>query len=151
MALAVPIPFSKFVVLLGDGATPTEAFSAPCAFSNRALNRTKNLNEIVVPDCDDEDEPGWVDRDPISKSWGISGDGLLDQSSVEVWDAFFEQNDSKNVKVVVTGSTGSVLVTYTGKAHLMAWNETAARGEKVQFSVEMAGDGALTITPVPSP
>lgn len=147
MALAKTIKFSDFVVLLGDGATPTEAFAAPCAFNNRALNRNKNLNENVIPDCDDEDEPSWIERDIVSMSWGISGDGIIDEGSVADWDDFFEQGTSKNVKVILSKSTGAV--TYTGKAHLTTLNYAAGRGERLTFTVEMAGDGRLLSTDTP--
>lgn len=148
MALAVPFPFSKFVVLIGDGATPTEVFEAPCAFQSRSLNRTKNLNEIVIPDCDDEDAAAWIDRDVVSMSWSITGDGMLDELSRPVWDFLFIDTESRNVKVVVTRSTGGTF-TYAGKAHLTTWNESASRGEKVMFSVELQGDGPLTVTAPP--
>lgn len=141
MALAKTIRFSDFVVLLGDGAAP-EVFTAPCAFSNRALNRTKNLNEIVIPDCSDEDLPAWIQRDVVSMSWGVSGDGVLDDAWVAKWDDFFALGTSKNIKVVMYKSAGAT-TTFTGAAHLTTLNFSAARGERVTFTVELAGDGEL--------
>jgi Phage tail tube protein len=145
MALVKPIGFADFVLTLGDGATPTEVFAAPCAFSARALNLTKNLNEIVVPDCSDENKPGWIVRDPLSISWDITGEGLLDEGSIDTWDEWFLQTGSKSVKVTMTTTTGTIV--YTGKGHLQTWNRTAARGEELTYSVAIAGSGVLTRTP----
>jgi len=144
MALAVTIGFADFVLTVGDGDTP-EVFTAPCAFNSRALNLTKNLNEIVVPDCADEAKPGWIVRDPLSVSWDIAGEGLLDEGSINTWDSWFMQTDAKNVKLSIT-RTGDTLV-YSGKAHLQSFNRTANRGEELTYSVAISGSGALSRTP----
>jgi hypothetical protein len=142
MAAATTITFSKVRVLLGDGASP-EVFTAPCGFNARAFNRSKNVNEVVVPDCDDEDAPAWVGRDVISLTWNITGEGVLAQESVESWEEFFNSNSSRMVRVEFEfgGSVG--LIAYEGAAHLTTYNLGANRGERATINVELQGDGAL--------
>jgi hypothetical protein len=145
MALAITIGFADFVLEIGDGATPTEVFTAPCAFNSRALNFTKNLNEIVVPDCDDEEKPGWIVRDPLSISWEVSGEGLLDEGSIDTWDEWFLDTAARSVRVVITKTSGTLA--YGGKAHLQSFNRTATRGEELSYNVAIVGSGALQRTP----
>jgi hypothetical protein len=145
MAAVKPIGFEDFVLTLGDGATPTEVFTAPCAFAARALNFTKNLNEIIVPDCTDESKPGWIHRDPLSITWDITGEGMLDEGSIDTWDEWFLQTAFKNVKVTITKSTGTIV--YSGGAHLQSFNRTASVREFLMYNVAIAGTGALTRTP----
>jgi hypothetical protein len=143
MVAAAVISFSKFRVLLGDGASP-EVFSAPCGFNSRALNRAKNLNEVVIPDCDDEDEPAWVGREIVSLTWGVTGDGVLAEQSIEMWEDFFDSTVSRSVRVEIDLPTQATL-TKEGKAHLSTFNIVGNRGEKVTVNIELAGDGALVV------
>lgn len=141
MAQASVISFSKFRVLLGDGASP-ETFTAPCGFNSRALNRLKNLNEVVIPDCDDEDAAAWIGRDVASLSWGVTGEGVLAEESIEMWEDFFDSTASRNVRVEIELPTQAMLVK-EGRAHLSTFNVAANRGEKATVNVELAGDGEL--------
>ena len=146
MAQATVIGFSKFKVELGDGETP-EGFTAPCGFNARALNQSKNLSEIDIPDCDDEDAATWVGREVRSKTWNVSGEGVLPEESIEEWEAFWESSTSRSVKVTLDYPTTQVVK--TGKGHLETYNQTVNRGEKLSKNIVIQGDGALTtvITP----
>ena len=146
MAQATVIGFSKFKVELGDGAAP-EVFTAPCGFNARALNQSKNLSEIDIPDCDDEDAATWVGREVRSKTWNVSGEGVLPEESIEEWEAFWESSTSRSVKVTLEYPTTQVVK--TGKGHLETYNQTANRGEKVGKNIVIQGDGALTVVITP--
>lgn len=142
MAAATTIKFSKFRVLLGDGASP-ETFTAPCGFNSRSFNRSKTLNEISEPDCDDEDDPAWVGRDVVSLSWNVTGEGVLPEESVQMWEDFFNSSSSRNVRLelIYPGSVGTIA--YVGKAHLQTYGIGANRGEKVTKNIDLQGDGSL--------
>lgn len=146
MAQAVTLTFSKFRVLLGDGATP-EIFDAPCGFNARALNQSKNLTEVDIPDCDNEDAPTWVGRDVRSMTWSVTGEGVLAADSVQDWEAFWASNTSKSVKIEMEFPAPTGLITKTGKAHLATYNVGANRGERATINVEMQGDGELVVAP----
>lgn len=146
MAQAITIAYSKFRILLGDGASP-EVFTAPCGLNTRSLRRNKTTNEIDIPDCDDEDAPAWVGREVRSLDWSVTGEGVLAEQAVEAWEAFFDSTESRNVRIemvfpsTASGSPGTI--TKEGRAHLTSFEVTGNRGEKVTVSIELSGDGAL--------
>jgi len=148
MALALVVAFDGFVLTVGDGASP-EVFTAPCAFSSRALNLTKNLNEIILPDCDEEAKAGWIVRDPLSMSWDVTGEGILDEGSIDIWDEWFlESTSSRHIQITITTDTGDLV--YLGRAHLQTWNRTAEAHNFLRYNVAIAGSGPLTRTPAPA-
>lgn len=146
MALPQTMKFGKFRVLLGDGAEP-EVFSAPCGFTSKSFARSKSLNEINVPDCEDPDAPAWVARDVQSLSSSISGSGVLAKAALPVWDDAFDSANSINCKVEM--DWGDTVVSYTQAFHLSSFEVSADLGNKVQISVTMESDGAYTKTETP--
>lgn len=145
MAQATVIGYSKFRILLGDGASP-EVFAAPCGLNTRSLDRTKTLNEIDIPDCADEDAPAWVGREVRSLDWTVSGEGVLSAEAVDMWESFFASTLSRNVRIEeeFIGSVGTI--THNGRAHLSTFTLTGERGDKVRVNIELSGDGALVTT-----
>ena len=143
MAQPTTIKFGLMRVYLGDGGSP-EVFAAPCGFTEKSFTRSKSLNEVLIPDCDDPDAAVTVGRDVASITFAISGQGVLAGEAVATWDAFFASTTSKNIKVefVFGGAIGTK--TYTGKAHLESFEITAQVGNRVLANISMQGDGALT-------
>ena len=139
--------FGKFKVLLGNGASP-EVFASPCGFTQRAFNRSKELTDSVVPDCDDEDKPAWTGRDVRSLSASISGSGVLAKSALPLWEDAFEGIEPTSVKVVFVWKNDET-TTYTGKMHVSSLEISADLGDKVQISVSMESDGPLERTESP--
>lgn len=140
MAAATTISFNKLRVLLGDGASP-ETFSAPCGFSQRSLNRVKSLKEDLEVDCDDEDAPAWKARTVESLEWSVTGEGVLPQESVRLWEDFFNSSESRNVRIEMLYPSETIFL--MGKAHLANYTIGANRGEKVTKNIDLQGDGAL--------
>lgn len=146
MALPTTAKFGAFRVLLGNGAGP-EVFSAPCGFTQKAFARSKELSDIVVPDCDDPDAPAWVEREVRSLSSSISGSGVLAKEALPVWDEAFDSTDAVNCKVEMHWGTGAGnIITYTQKFHLSSFEISADLGDKVQVSVQMESTGAAVKT-----
>lgn len=146
MAQATAISFAALKVYLEDPANPG-VYVAPCGLNQRSFQRSKNLSEIDIPDCDNEDAPAEVGREVRSLSWSISGEGVLASESVATWDKMYADANSWNVKIeqVFPAPTGTI--TYTGKAHLESLGDGANRGEKCTRSVSLQSDGALTRSP----
>lgn len=146
MAQATTISFAKLKVYLEDPASPG-VYTAPCGLNQRSFSRSKNLTEVDVPDCDDEDKPAEVGREVRSLTWSVSGEGVLASESVATWDKMYADADSWNVKIeeVLPAPTGTI--TYTGKAHLESLEHGANRGEKCTISISLQSDGALTRSP----
>lgn len=146
MAQPTTLKFGKLKIEIGDGASP-EVFSAPCGFTQKAFNRTKTLNEVQVPDCDDPDAPVQVERDVASITWAITGQGVLAGEAVAMWDKFFDSTDSRNVKITEEFAAPIGNVVWIGKAHLESYDKAAQVGQRVTANVSLQGDGALTRTP----
>lgn len=150
MAQATVISYAMFRILIGDGNSP-ELFSAPCGFNTRALNRIKNVNEVDIPDCTDEDAPAAVGREVRSTDWNISAEGVLAAESVQVWEDAYDSISPVHVLIEQEfPNSPPGTIRKIGHAHLTAFNITGNRGEKVAVSIELQGDGAL-VPYVPTP
>ncbi|MCV9965456.1 phage tail protein [Pararhizobium sp. BT-229] len=141
MAQPVTMKFGKFRVKLGDGGSP-EDFGAPCGFTQRSFNRSKELNDVVIPDCDNEDAMAHTARDARSLSASISGSGVLAKSAYPAWKAAYESSESTNCKIEFDWDTE--VTTITQRFHLSSLEISADLGDRVQISVQMESDGAYT-------
>ena len=141
MAAPTTNSFANFRVLLGNGATP-EVYSAPCGFTSRSFSLTKDLSDVLLPDCADEDAIAWIARDAVSRSGSISGDGLLASESVETWLDAFDASTPTSVKIEMEFT--SKTVTWTGDFHIDSFEVSGTKGERTTANVSMQSDGALT-------
>lgn len=146
MAVPSTIKFGKMKVELGDGGSP-EVFIAPCGFTSKSFTRSKTLNEVQIPDCDDPDAPIVVSRDVASIAFAVQGEGVLAGESLATWDAFFNSTSSRNVKVTLEFLAPIGTITYSGKVHLESFEITGQAGNRVTVSVSMQSDGPLFRTP----
>jgi len=144
MAAPETIKFGKFLVLLGNGASP-EDFVAPCGLTSKGFNRSATTRETDSPDCDDPDLPAWTERDVRAKSAVISGSGVVDKNDYPMWEAFF--GTTKNVRIKEDVSNG---LQWTGRYVCTKLDLTVQLGEKVQFSVELQSDGEITSITLPT-
>lgn len=143
MAQPVTIRFGKCKIELGDGESP-EVFARPCGFTELDFTRNKQLNESLIPDCDDPDAPVTVGTDVASIGFSMSGTGLVAEEALPLWDDFYESNESRNVKLTLLFDTP---VSYTGKAHLETLVIGASSGQRATIQVTLRGDGAITRSP----
>ncbi|MAU22544.1 phage tail tube protein [Martelella sp. FLE1502] len=144
MAPPVTARFGKMLIKLGDGATPTEVFAAPCGLTSKSITFSKNLSEVDLPDCNDPDAATWLGRDVQNLSASVSGDGVLPADAVETWWNAFKAVESINVEISIEYSTGTML--WEGAVHLESFEPSAEKGGRVQASISMQSDGALTGT-----
>jgi predicted secreted protein len=128
-------------VLLGDGATPTEAFTAPCGLTTKSLTVTQNLSEVNIPDCDDPDAPFWIARDTVSLSVQVSGEGVLAAEAEDVWLDAAYSTESVNARVEIEFTTGTR--TFAGAFKVDSFGVNAASGERVSVSISMQSDGEV--------
>lgn len=149
MVKPTTIKSGKLRVKLGDGASP-EVFTAPCGFTSKSFVRSKTLNEVNVPDCDDPDAPANVERDVASLSWTITGQGVLAAEAIETWDSFYESTESRNVMIEEEFPAPIGIVTYTGLAHLESLEHGAELGQRVTINVTLQSDGDLIRNPTAS-
>jgi len=133
--------------MLGTG-TSTITYTAPCGFTSKSLALTKDLTEVVIPDCDAPDAASWVGRDVASMSAAVTGEGVLAGESAEAWLDAYKSTEPTPVKIVLTLKTE--VITWTGLMHIASLTISAEQGGRVNLNIDMQSDGEMvqTIAPV---
>lgn len=132
----------RFLIMLGDGATP-EQFRAPCGFSSKSFTWNRGLSEVNIPDCVDPDQPDWTGRDVQSMSCSLSGEGLLTVEALPTWLGVLNSIESVNVQVELTYPDVGVLL-MSGAMQLESFEIGAQQGQRVSANVSMQSDGEMT-------
>lgn len=145
MAQATTVPFSGFRVLL-ETATPG-TYGAPCGLTERSLTLSKETNDTTTPDCQNEDAAAWVERDTVSKSASISGEGVMARESIAAWQAAYDSDSPVSVRVERAGTAALGGGYYLGLFHLTSFEQSATRGERATVSIEMSSSGPVVFTP----
>lgn len=142
MALVDVVNGEKLLILVGDGATPTEVFDHPCLINtDRGISFASSLTQELIPDCDNPDDPAWMTAEKDGLSATVNGAGMLDVASIETFDDWFRSGDTKNVKVKVDKTGGS---TWTGAFHLSEWSISGTRKSKATVSLTLVSSGVVT-------
>lgn len=140
MARPTTLRGSKLLIKLGDGATP-EVFSAPCALTTKAFNRSASVNEFNIGDCDTPDDPMWTERVVSALSSTLSGSGTLSQESLAAYEAFFADPDGRNVQVLINWASSPD--TYQGKYVMTTFNITGEQDGLIQVEIELQSSGVV--------
>lgn len=133
-----PVRGTALYIKIGNGADP-EVFTHPCLINTkRGIKFTSSTNKVIIPDCNNVDDPAWtlVLKDGLSAS--IDGAGKLDAAAVPEYDAWFRSPESKNVQVWL-GTKGY----WPGAFQLTAWDVSGDRNDYADATVTMDSDGAL--------
>jgi len=146
MALPTTRRFGQMLVYIEDPAVPG-TWIAPCGFNSKSISFTKELTDIVIPDCADPDAVAAVGREVRSTSWSISGSGVLALEALTDWRNFYNSIASWNVRVEIVSTAGQGGGVYEGKAHMASMELSAELGDKVQLAVEIQSDGEVVFTP----
>lgn len=129
---------TQLMIKIGDAASP-EVFSHPCLINTkRGIQFQSSANKVIIPDCDNPDDPAWVQviKDQLSAS--ISGAGVLDTADVADYDAWFNSDDAKNVEIWL-GAIGK----WTGSFKLTSWEVNGDRNQNAEVTLTLESHGAL--------
>lgn len=146
MARPTTLKGSKVLILLGDGATPTEAFVAPCALTTKGIEFAADTNDFNVPDCDNPDAPTFTERVVATLSATISGAGTLAMESFDEWREWFDSGLEKNVRFKLDAPSANNGGYWTMSAILSAFGIGAEQGGLATVDVTILSDGAWTWT-----
>lgn len=149
MAQARTIRFGEASILLGDGATPTEVFTAICGFTQLNQNMQINTEDTEVPDCDDPDAMVWVETDVRSQQMQLQGQGVLDRGALVIWEGWLldEAGQPKNVRWLWDLPSADGGGYYQAPGILTAFEVTGQRGQKYNINVTITLSGKPTFTP----
>ncbi|WP_298958373.1 phage tail tube protein [uncultured Roseibium sp.] len=127
---------------IGDGATPTEAFTNGCGFRARNFTINNNVVDTTKPDCA---SPGDTVR--YSGEYGIqtltfsgSGESSDDTQNKRLMNAAREQTDL-NQQVVVPGWG-----TFEGATLIGSFEFSGEAEGTMEFSCDITMTGAITFT-----
>ncbi len=95
---------------------------------------------MIVPDCDNPDDPAWQQAIKDALSAAIDGAGTHDNkaATVSFYDTWFREAGSKNVQVWL-GTLGY----WKGAFVLSNWEITGDRNDNAQVTISLESDGAL--------
>ncbi|MGE7415439.1 phage tail tube protein [Methylobacterium tarhaniae] len=145
MTQATTRSFAAYQLLL-ESPTTTGTFVAPCGLTERSVQFTKDLSDTNVPDCDNEDAASWTQRDVVSKSVRISGQGVMALESEPRWRAAYESDQPVNVRINKTGNKAAGGGYWLGQFHLSSFEDGATKGNKVTKTIEMQSTGPVVWT-----
>ena len=146
MANGTTSTFGQFKIEVGDGATPTEAFTFLCGLTSKGLDMSSDVVTQEVPDCSDEDLPSWQEKDVKSISASLSGSGMWTAEAHEIMFQWWFTGAKKNVKVTwVKAASGDVGV-LTGPCVLTKLGETVDKGGRLSADISLEFSAKPTTT-----
>lgn len=147
MAQAKTLKFNQQLMMIGDGAEPTQGFEAPCGFES--LNMTVNIetNTTNIPDCDDPDLPSWLASDEVSKQMVLSGEGVLDTDANKMWREWLLAGGEKDVRWLTKGSAANGGGFFEAPGILTTYEEVGQRGNRWTQNIGITLNGKPTWTP----
>ena len=147
MAPVPSVTGSKLLVKIGDGGSP-ETFAHDCLINtSRGIQFQSDTNQVIMPDCDNPDDPAWksVQKDGLSAT--ISGAGMLYTASVKDWFDWFNSDNAKNIQVAINVALASGGGYWSGAFKLSDFQVQAGGNKEVaEVTVTLVSDGALTWT-----
>jgi predicted secreted protein len=135
---------TQLLIKVGDGASPSETFTHPCLINaKRGVSFEVSTNKIVVPDCDNPDDPAWqqVIKDVLGCT--IDGAGKLDRAGVSTFYAWLQDKDPRNVQMWL-GTFGY----WAGGFHCTKFAVSGDRGALAECDLAMESEGTVTFTTV---
>jgi len=146
MAKPKTYSFSKFIILLGDGAA-TEVFTSICALTSKGVEFSSDTSDVTVPDCANPDLPSWTERVVRGKSGQISGNGVMDFASHTQFYTWFDAGTPKSVQIKLDAPLADKGGVYAGKFLLTGYTVTGNEDDaKISHTLTMVSDGPVTWT-----
>lgn len=140
MATATTSTFAKFKILIGDGVTPTEGFTAICGLTSKGVQYNSDVVTTEVPDCADEDLPSWMEKDVKAIGISISGSGVWSREDHGRMVDWFMSGAKKNVRIEYADANTGDPRTMTGPAVLASMNNAVEKGARIssEITIEFA-------------
>lgn len=147
--MSYPTEADFALIKMGDGATPTEAFTIICGMKDIAVNSVANSNDRFVRDCA---KPGAVPTRKVrvtGKQQDITGSGLIDKAEIARFMAALGNNKNYKVELYIANGTdtGQLMGTFSGSYMMTAANVSANTDSDGSAEVTLASNGEFIWTP----
>jgi hypothetical protein len=146
--MSLPVEADFAVVKIGDGATPTEAFTILCGMESVQINRTANTNDRFRRDCA---KPGSVPlrrSRTTGKQMDITCSGAINIPDIEKYNDALGVSGNYRVELGMYNGTdaGDIIHVINGPFNLISANSSVG-GDEGSAEVGLASDGAWTEGP----
>jgi hypothetical protein len=136
--MSIPNEIDFALIKMGDGATPTEAFTILCGLNNVTINRTASSQDKFTKDC------AFPGRVPVrtqriqGRQLDISGTGLTNADDIARFDAALGNLKNYKVELYKRDGTdaGDLIGTYAYSSKMTAAN----------LSINDEGDSTAEVT-----
>lgn len=133
----------KLLIKIGDGATPTEAFTVLCGLTSKTLTINNTEIDVTTADCTDPGGALWTEVLAGTKRVSASGNGLFKDEAAELALTNLAMDDDPiaNFQVIVPD-----FGTFQGGFFLSNVEYGGEQEGGVTYSLALASTGAVTFT-----
>ncbi|MEH7827106.1 phage major tail protein, TP901-1 family [Gemmobacter denitrificans] len=131
------------LIKIGDGASPTEAFTVLCGLTSKTLTINNSEIDVTTADCSDPGGALWTEVLGGTKRVSVSGNGLFKDEAAEASLNTLAMADSPiaNFQIIVP-SFG----TFQGAFFLSSVEYGGEQEGGVTYSLALASTGEITFT-----
>lgn len=136
-----------FVLAMGNGATPTEVFTALCGITTRTFTSQVNTNDVFTRDCDDPEDIPIRRLIATGRQWSLSGEGQLNRANLD--DIIAAEGVTKNYRFYYTEPADDEVFRgyWQGPSKLVNITIGASDDDFATISLDIQSDGEWTWTP----
>ena len=149
--MSLPVEADFAIIKIGDGATPTEVFTAACGIQDVNLNFAANTQDKFTRDCASPGNKPVRTVKVTGTQLDISGTGLIDKAQITAFQAAL--GDKKNYKIELyiddDTSSGDLLGTVAGNFVMTAHNVGVPTSGDSTHEISLANNGPWTWTAAP--
>lgn len=148
MALAKVANGSKLLIRIDDVGNPG-TWAHKCSINtSREITFDSAPTETLIPDCDNPDEPGWMNREIDGLTGDIVGAGMLDTASLNFFTVWYTSGDARNIQFALDVPLADGGGYFQGDYVLKTYGVAGAnRREKATFTATMLSDGPVVWVP----
>lgn len=143
MVSAVTQEYAQLRIEISENGT---TWTPICGMINYTVDRSSQIDETEVPDCDDESQPLSVEREVRSKQVSVSGDGVWAQSVWGTLHTWWYTGVKKHCRIANLNADTGDPEYEEGMALLQNLNNSRTKGAKVAQSLTIQFDGVPTPT-----
>lgn len=146
MAKATTATFGQFKILLGNGATPVEVFTAICGLTSKGISFNSDPTETEVPDCSDEDLPAYKEKGVKAYDITMTGSGMWSKEAHGTILDWWKSGAAKNIKVQYMQAEVGDDEFIQGPAILLSIGNSVEKGGRLSADLSIAFSEMPTFT-----
>lgn len=138
-------PGRTFLIRIGDGETPTEAFALLCGLTSKTFTLNNSDIDVTTANCADPGGPMWRETLAGIKSVSISGNGYFknEASEATLRTAAMSADGRANFEIVVPA-----FGTFAGNFVIQSLDFGGEQEDGVTYALSLASSGPVTFTAV---